>query len=168
MRFFFPALRKKGEGRGEVTSAGRGVPKDACFSRLQARGNPRSEVSPPKAPSLAIAMFRFNSFFKDFPMFLSFISICQSRNIHPSEVVFASPSLCNYVSYRSKTLLFILNFIPSINHYLPGILYSWGFCTPNLQKSPKYRSISLILRFLEFLHHRCFLEGKNPPENRVL
>jgi hypothetical protein len=43
-----------------------------------------------------------------------------------------------------------------------------NFCTPNLQKSPKYRSISLILRFLEFLHHRCFLEGKNPPENRDL
>ena len=104
MRFFFPALRKKGEGRGEVTSAGRGVPKDACFSRLQARGNPRSEVSPPKAPSLAIAMFRNTNFFKDFPMFLSFISICQSENIHPSEVILSSPSHCNSLRYHLKSL----------------------------------------------------------------
>jgi hypothetical protein len=46
MRFFFPALRKKGEGRGEVTSAGKGVPEDALW-RLQARGN-HEMVSPPE------------------------------------------------------------------------------------------------------------------------
>ena len=168
MRFFFPALRKKGEGRGEVTSAGRGVPKDACFSRLQARGNPRSEVSPPKAPSLAIAMFRNTNFLKDFPMFLSINILCQSQNIHPCEVILASPSLCHYLRYRSKAFPFILKLLSSINYQSPGILYWWSFCTPDLQKHPKFRSISLVLKPLEFLHYLCSPEGKNPRKNRFL
>ena len=61
-------------------------------------------VSPPKAPSLAIAMFRNPNFFKDFPMFPSFISICQSENIHPSEVILSSPSHCNSLRYHLKSL----------------------------------------------------------------
>ena len=95
-------------------------------------------------------------------MFLSFNIFCQSQNIHPSEVASSSPSLCNYLRYSSKIILFILKLFSSINHQSPGILYWWNFCTPNLQKSPKYRSISLVLKALEFLHHRCFPEGKNP------
>jgi len=106
-------------------------------------------------------MFRSTNIFKDFPMVLSSFIFCQFKNIHPSEVAIDFPSLCNYLSYRSKAFLFILKLFSSINHQSPGILYWWSFCTPNLQKRPRFRSISLVLRALEFLPYLCSPEGKN-------
>ena len=134
-----------------------------CFSRLRP-GKTILMVFPPKAPSLAIAMFRNTNFFKDFPVFLLFISICQSENIHPSEVTLASPSLCNSLSYHSSDLFNYSQIHLFHQASSPGFLYCWIFCTPDLQKNLEISIYLTVFKAFGIFALLVFPGGQKPPE----
>jgi len=106
------------------------------------------------------------NFFKDFPMFLSFISICQSLNIHPSEVVHVSPSLCNYLSYSSNFLSIDCQIHLFYQASFSGFLYCWIFCTPDLQKSLEISIYLTGFKVFGIFALPVSPGGQKPPEIR--
>ena len=111
-------------------------------------------------------MLRNTNFSEVFPMFLSFISICQYRNIHPSQNILVSPSLCNSLCYRSNTFSFYYQKHCFYQASSPGFLYRMIFCTPYLQKN---LGISIYLtgfKGLGIFAPPVFSGGQKPPEIR--